>query len=97
MQIEVIREYSSAGTAWFVETGAARPKPVVVPAQSAPTDADGELRRAFNDLMRALAPAERTAITRDLRGRAIERPKAGRTKFEDTPETRAAARGLFGF
>lgn len=94
MKTEIVREFTAVAPGqWCIET-TARPKPVVVPAQSAPTD--GELRRAFDDLLRALAPAERTAITANLRGRAIGRPQP-RRQLDTSPEAIAQARQLFGF
>lgn len=90
MRTEIVREYANAGTAWFVET-TARPKPVVAPSPSATSE---DLRRAFADFLAVMPDEQRMVVVAEVRRR---RPKAGRTKFEDTPETRAAARALFGF
>ena len=90
MSTQIVREYTGASQL-FVD----RPKTAVAPAPVV-TATNADCRSAFDDLMRALAPAERTAITRDLRGRATGRPKAGR-QLDTSPAAVAEARRLFGF
>lgn len=98
MSLQIVREFTAVAPGqWFVETTARAPrapgqqKPAVAPAPSATSE---DLRRAFADFLAVMPDEQQKVVVAEVRAR---RPKAGHTKFEDTPETRAAARELFGF
>lgn len=91
--MQIVREFTTVDAGqWCIETTARshQPKPAVAPAAT-----NEELRRAFDDLLIAMAPAERAVVTRDLRGRAIGRPQPKR-QLDTSPEAIAQARQLFG-
>lgn len=92
----VVREFANAGTAWCIETTAPprQTKTAVAPASTTPAATNDELRRAFDDLLIAMAPAERAAVSRDLRGRATGRPQ--KRVLDDSPEARRRAAAAFG-
>lgn len=62
-----------------------------------PATANGDVERAFRELMAALTPADRAVVQTDIRQRAAERRRAALLAQFDNEETRQKNRALFGF
>lgn len=83
--MQTVREFTDAFPVRFVETTAQ-------PRQPQPATSE-ELRRAFDDLLLAMAPAERAAVTRTVWPNG--RPQPNR-QLDTSPAAIAKARALFG-